>query len=55
MNEAYWDQKLERNMQRDQETLCRLVEAGWDSLVVWECELHDLVSLRRKIVAYLGS
>lgn len=34
----YWHPKLERNVQRDKEHIAALQAAGWDVLVVWECE-----------------
>lgn len=52
-NQAYWQPKLDRNMKRDQEAVGRLAAAGWDSLVIWECELRDRDALEKKIIAYL--
>lgn len=37
-NGWYWPAKIERNRLRDQDTDVRLVEAGWKSVRVWECE-----------------
>ncbi len=41
----YWLPKLARNVERDAETLRRLEEAGWEPLVIWECETKDRVKL----------
>lgn len=49
----YWKPKLERNAERDKEVRVRLRRLGWRSLVVWECELTNHVSLSRKINDYL--
>ncbi len=38
-NRPFWEQKLERNKQRDQEVCARLLSMGYHVLVVWECEL----------------
>lgn len=38
-NTEYWVAKFERNVQRDEENLRALSEAGWTVHVVWECEL----------------
>lgn len=38
-NTAYWEPKLRRNVERDQENIRKLNELGWRTLVVWECEL----------------
>ena len=37
-NSNYWNQKLDRNMQRDKETYAALEKLGWNVLIVWECE-----------------
>jgi len=51
----YWLPKLERNTQRDAETLKKLKEAGWSALVVWECETKakDLAGLQKKLQKFL--
>ena len=38
-NRDYWLPKLERNITRDAEHCARLAEAGWDVLVLWECDV----------------
>jgi len=37
----FWTSKFARNVSRDVEVRRRLTAEGWDSLVVWECELRD--------------
>lgn len=37
----WWRGKLLQNRERDEENLARLVEAGWNIVVVWECALLD--------------
>jgi DNA mismatch endonuclease, patch repair protein len=37
-HDAYWSQKVARNIARDQATAERLKDAGWVLIVVWE---HD--------------
>jgi len=34
----YWDAKLARNVERDLQKAERLQEAGWNVVIVWECE-----------------
>jgi DNA mismatch endonuclease (patch repair protein) len=48
-NAAYWSAKIERNRARDQRVRGELEQAGWRSLVVWECELKDEPKLERKL------
>lgn len=40
-NVAYWGAKFERNIQRDRETEKALKEAGWNVIIIWECELKQ--------------
>jgi DNA mismatch endonuclease (patch repair protein) len=52
---AYWHAKLERNKARDQENLRRLEEAGWEVLVIWECETEDLMFIEKRLQGFLES
>lgn len=53
-NRAYWTPKLNANRARDQRTLKALARQGWDSLVIWECEIdNDLPMLESRIRAFL--
>lgn len=37
-HEAYWEAKFARTMERDRNAQAALSAAGWQVLVVWECE-----------------
>jgi DNA mismatch endonuclease (patch repair protein) len=52
-NAHYWKPKLLRNRERDRINERRIVELGWDSLIVWECELANITSLRTRLVYFL--
>lgn len=49
----YWEPKLRRNQERDYANQMALRELGWESLVVWECELRDLKAIRARVHAFL--
>ncbi|WP_426175962.1 very short patch repair endonuclease [Massilia sp. TWR1-2-2] len=49
----FWLPKLERNRERDCETLKGLAEQGWKVLVIWECELGHREVLRTRIKKFL--
>ena len=51
----YWGPKLARNVERDARTLERLKEAGWEPLVVWECETKDEDALCSRLEGFLES
>lgn len=38
-NVEYWQNKIDRNRQRDHETYLKLYHLGWHVLIVWECQL----------------
>ncbi|MDR1840869.1 MAG: very short patch repair endonuclease [Holophagales bacterium] len=37
-NADYWNAKLDRTMARDRDNITALKRAGWQILVIWECE-----------------
>lgn len=51
----FWLSKLERNRERDVEATGALARLGWRVLVVWECELGDVASLRRRLTEFLDA
>lgn len=53
-NTGYWLPKLERNKARDKDSLERLTEAGWQVLVIWECQTRDHDRLRLILSDFLG-
>ena len=38
-NAEFWKEKINGNIQRDQQNTKRLVEQGWHVIIIWECEL----------------
>ena len=55
-NAEFWHQKIEGNVHRDADNCAALTAAGWDYLVVWECELKEknLEPLWDLIAAFLN-
>lgn len=51
----FWIPKLEANMRRDAAAQQALVAAGWDILIVWECEIFDIFNLSNKIHSFLSA
>lgn len=60
-NVKFWVQKINRNKYRDTENYKRLQAAGWNVLVVWECQLkkgnriNTLYALTIKLSQFLLS
>lgn len=40
-NTEYWKNKINRNADRDKMTYAKLKEAGWNVIIVWECEIRN--------------
>lgn len=52
-NLDYWKPKLERNLNRDITAANELKDAGWQVLIVWECETRDAEDLAKRLAAFL--
>lgn len=52
-NREYWRAKIGRNKERDCRNLAALSSQGWESLVIWECELKELALVRDRLAAFL--
>jgi DNA mismatch endonuclease (patch repair protein) len=52
-NQEYWVKKIQRNTERDKEHLERLQALGWNTLVIWECEIKDTLMLEKRMEAFL--
>ena len=53
-NQEFWIPKLDANRARDEGNLRLLQDMGWDCLVIWECQLRDLPSVRASLSEFLG-
>ncbi len=51
----FWEAKFSRNRARDTRNEKDLQQMDWQSLVFWECELHDLETVTQKLVLFLNS
>lgn len=52
-NRDYWLTKMTRNRERDERNIALLQESGWETMVVWECELADMETVSRDLIAFL--
>jgi DNA mismatch endonuclease, patch repair protein len=49
----FWAKKLDENRRRDERNVCALSTAGWDVMVVWECELRHKEQLENRLKRFL--
>ena len=53
-NRDFWIPKLKQNADRDRRNIEALTANGWQSLVIWQCELKDLPAISVKIKTFLA-
>jgi len=49
----FWNAKLDGNRKRDLFKQYELRQLGWRVLIVWECQLKDLESVRERVTCFL--
>ncbi len=52
MNVAFWNEKIDKNIDRDKKSLKELRRLGWKPLVIWECQTKSPESLRKRLIRY---
>lgn len=52
-NRDYWTAKIGRNVARDAANRAALEAAGWDVLIIWECDLKDVTAVTETLAAFL--
>ena len=40
-NQSFWDEKLNKNIERDKANYALLKELGWDVKIIWECSVQN--------------
>lgn len=51
--QAFWRKKISKNRERDARVLAELVTMGYQTIVVWECELKDLAAVSTRLTRLL--
>lgn len=52
-NKKFWNEKLDKNMERDKVVIHNLKQLGWDVLTVWTCEVNNTEKLKNKLLTFL--
>lgn len=50
----FWQEKFDRNRERDARVLALVEAQGWRTLVVWECQVTDSPRLAERLVTFIG-
>ena len=48
-NTDFWRKKIKDNIERDQRNQDNLSNLGWNVIVVWQCELRNLISKEKRL------
>lgn len=43
-NKQFWDDKLRKNIHRDERNYKKLRDLGWDVQIIWECEVKNVIN-----------
>jgi len=54
-NADFWETKRQSNLKRDRRNIGLLKKAGWQVLIVWECETRNPEALKKTLVDFLGT
>lgn len=54
-NTAYWSPKLVKNVLRDRQCRTKLNRLGWQTLVVWDCQIRYTKQLESRLRRFLDS
>lgn len=54
-NVGFWSKKFNDNVRRDAYVMRELKTAGWEALVVWECELAHRQKIERRLRRFLDA
>ena len=52
-NAEFWETKRQSNRKRDRRNVGLLKKAGWQVLIVWECQTKNLDSLQNTLFGFL--
>jgi DNA mismatch endonuclease (patch repair protein) len=52
-NAEFWSNKRESNLNRDRRNMKLLKKAGWQVLIVWECQTRHVDSLKKTLSDFL--
>ena len=52
-NKAFWNKKLDGNIERDKKVRRRLRRNEWEALVIWQCELKKPEKVLSKLEKFL--
>jgi DNA mismatch endonuclease (patch repair protein) len=52
---AFWQKKFDSNVIRDREVKRQITSLGWRHVIVWECELKNVITLQKRLLRMLAA
>lgn len=53
-NYKFWQEKIGKNLERDNRNILELKEKGWNVIIVWQCEIKNKKSKEARLNRLLG-
>lgn len=44
-NHEFWQEKIDKNIERDNHNIFELIEKGWNVIIVWQCEIKNKANM----------
>ena len=48
-NQAFWQEKFKRNVERDKREQAELKKLGWKVIIIWECKVDKIAKIETMI------
>ncbi len=52
-NVEFWNKKIDGNIERDKENIKKLRRLGWQTLMIWTCEIKNQEELKNKLISFI--
>lgn len=52
-NPDFWEQKIDKNKERDSRVRDQLESQGWDVLTIWQCRFKNISDVKQTIARFL--
>lgn len=53
-NKEFWNEKIDRNIERDVKAVSDLTNMGWKVLTLWQCETKNYELLKVKLLDFMN-
>ena len=52
-NVEFWNKKINGNIERDKKNIKSLERLGWETLIIWTCEIKNEDALKHKLTSFM--